>query len=121
MLHYIDQPESVRIVRIDTDADGTATRTRVGALSKLHPGITPELRLVATEAELEEIEQVARHYAGLATLEAQFLSARLPEILRLVTQRYESGASAVERRLIADAITEALRALRRADKAAAAG
>ncbi len=118
MLHYSDQAELIRITRIATDADGKATRTRIGTLSKQHPGITPELRLAASAAELEEIEQVARHYAGIGAIEARFLAAHLPETLRIVVQYYDSGADPAERRLIADAITDAARALRRADKAA---
>ena len=118
MLRFVDQADVVRIVRIGAGADGKPVRTRVGALSKAHMVITPELRIAASEAELEEIEEVARHYAGLAELETQWLSAKLPAILRAVMQRYESGADPIERHLIAGAVSEAMRTIRRVDKAA---
>jgi hypothetical protein len=121
VLHFSDQAELIRVSRVNIDPDGATRRERLGVIQKDTLALPAGLRDAVSPEEAEEIDGVVRLYREVGAREAQYLAARLPEILRLVLERYQEGADAAERRLIADAVLAAARVVRRSEREPAEG
>lgn len=116
MLVFFDQPNGVKIFRVEADAEGHPGRTRLGVVPKNTLSISGELRRQVSAEELGDIEKMISTYqrARKGRLEQAALS--FPELAREALDYYESGADDMERRLIAAAVMEAVRRLRKYER-----
>ena len=115
MLIFIDQDKHVRIVRTQVN-DGVASRSPVGRVMKSRLELSEDLRAQLSEEEAASVEQVLDVYRNAASVKGQYHMLNFPEITREVMDRYEGDASPAERQLIASALTEAVRRMRKFER-----
>jgi len=115
MLVFLDQPKNVKVLRVN-DVDGKMERTRVGVIVKNSLELTPEMRSLLSEPELDEVNNVVDFYKRASSTTTAYYVAKFPEIVREVVSYYESGADETERRLIMASMMEGLRRIRRQDR-----
>ncbi len=121
MLQFQDRPDRIRVVRVNHEDASLPPRSTVGVILKRDLAVPAKLAAAATPGELEEIEAVIAHYRRAAALEPEVRAASLPSLLREVMQYYHAVADGTERTLIAGAILDAARDIRRAERGAVLG
>jgi hypothetical protein len=112
MLSYTDSPLFLRVYREDPQS---RRRTRVAVVVKSTSEVRLDARAKATGAERSEIDEVIAKYRSAREVQARADVLRFPEVARAVSDYYASCSDALERKLIAGAVIEALRSIRKAD------
>ena len=116
MLAFIDAPKFFRIFRLEQTADGMVRRIRIGRLMKTGQEFRAAEGLSLSD---EEQAQVKTFAATLKEADAYLLKAdalRFPEMARRAAEYYSSGATDVEKQLIATAALEITRAVRKTNR-----
>lgn len=114
MLVYVDTERSVRIFSSD---DPERKPVQVGAVLKTTFEVRLESNALLSEAELEEIQDVAERLRIAAGTQKRLDALRFPEITRQVLSYYTTIADELEKRLISSALRQAVRTIRRHDNA----
>lgn len=114
MLSYIDSPLFVKVYR---DDPVTRRRLRLAVIVKSTFDVRLDRAASASPSEETEIADVISKYRAAGEVQARADALRFPEIARTVTEYYAQCTQPVERKLIAGAVIEALRGIRKADKA----
>lgn len=114
MLSYIDSPLFIKVYRDDPT---TGRRSRLAVVVKSNFDIRLDRHVNPSPSEQKEIAEVIGKYRAAQDVQAHADALRFPEIARVVTDYYARCTQQVERKLISGAIIEALRAIRKADKA----
>ncbi|MBL6749548.1 MAG: hypothetical protein ISP90_03465 [Nevskia sp.] len=120
MMFFVDQPNIIKIIRVTPDANGKNTRTRVGTFFKNTLERKLEEKVKFTKAELEEIDNAIETFNRSKQVRRQHYALSFPEIVREVMAYFETDANETEKELIAMAVTEALRKIRKLDRQAPA-
>lgn len=103
-------------MRVEETADGGSERANLGTISKANLEVSPEIRSAASPSEATEIDRVVEFYKHAEVATRLYFVAKFPEVVREVMEHYEAGASETEKQLIASAITEAARRIRRGER-----
>ena len=120
MLLFVDQPKSIKVLRLQEE-DGSVKRVRVGGVQKGKLELNEELKHGLSSDEVSEVQTVIAHYGSASEAQLKLDVARFPEVVRnVVTYMMSSDSSEIERRLLATALTEGVRQLRKIEKGAAA-
>ena len=116
MLLFLDFPKWIKILREVKDGEGKRSRDLVGAIAKADLDVPPALNGELSSRELQETERVLQLYREADAVEARYWALKLPVILRRVTDYYASTEDEDERKLVRQAILQALMAVRRTDR-----
>lgn len=114
MLSYIDSPLFLRVYREDPQS---RRRARLAVVVKSSFEIRMDPKANPSNPERSEIDDVIAKYRLAHDMQVRAEALRFPEIARSVSDYYATCDQALERKLIAGAVIEALRAIRKADKA----
>jgi hypothetical protein len=116
MLAFIDLPKHVRIVRIEPKGDGVE-RTILGRISKNNLELDHELESQLNLDERKEVEQIVAGYLDSDIARKKYYALNIPVILREVMEYFEDGAEGVEKTFILGAMMEAVRRMRKIERA----
>lgn len=120
MLLFVDQPKTIKVLRLQEE-DGSVKRVRLGGVQKGKLELTDELTKALNGDEVGEVKSVIALYGGVDDAQLRLDVARFPEILRsVVGYMTSSEVEEVQRRLLATALSEAVRQLRKSDRSASA-
>lgn len=116
MLVFFDQPKNVKIFRVDADAEGHPGRTRIGTVPKNTLEISEEIKGQVSSEELEDIAKMISTYQRARDSRQEQAALSFPELAREAMDYYETRADDMEKRLIAAALMEAVRRLRKYER-----
>ena len=116
MLLFVDQPRVIKILRNSSDASGKTSRTRIGAINKVTMAKNLGKSVRLSREETDEIENTLEVLKRAKSIKRQSYALEFPEIAREVMEYFEGGASRTERELIAIAVLEAARKVRKFEK-----
>lgn len=114
MLIYIDTANYIRVYRVDGDAEGRK-RAPVGRIAKASYDFIAVPEAVLTGDEERDIRQIVEIHRTAKASSPRVEAMGFPELARRVTEYYTTGATEVERRLIATAVLQMVRSLRKVD------
>lgn len=112
MIDFIEREKFYFIVRLDA---GEGRPTRLGRLSKEDWVVASGVKAQLSAEELAELEAFVGLQKQGDELERRLSVIRFPTMLRQVAEYYANGASSLEQKLIAKALRDATRRVRRAD------
>lgn len=113
MLIFVDGAKQIRIIRSNPDDSEGPKRVPVGVLRKADLELGEQLREALTPEEVKEVEAVASAYKLSEDLRRRQLALSFPAIAREVMEYFSTSADNVERQLIACAVMESIRQLRK--------
>ncbi len=119
MLQFVDQPRVIKILRSTTSDAGKNTRLLIGTIDKIKAVKNLAKSVKPTAEESAAIESALEVLRRSRSIRRQCYALDFPEIAREVMEYFEGSASRTERDLIAVAVLEAARKVRKFDKAAA--
>lgn len=116
MLLFVDQPKTIKVLRLQEE-DGTVKRVRVGGVQKGKLEVNDDLAKALNSQEIDEVKSVIALYGAADNAQLKLDVARFPEILRnVVNYMATADVNDVERRLLATALSEAIRQLRKRER-----
>lgn len=119
MLLFVDQPKSIKVLRLQEEG-GAVKRVRLGGVQKGKLELGEELTAALSADEAGEVKSVIALYSASEDAQLKLDLARFPEIVRNVTNHMMAGKlDDIEHRLLATALTEAVRQLRKKERGAA--
>jgi hypothetical protein len=119
MLIFIDQPKAIRVMRLEQQGDGGATRTRLGSVGKNKMEISEELRGVLSPDEVREVEEIIALYRKADKSQRSVDIYRFPQIVREVAEYITSGeADEFERRVLVASLMDGIRLIRKHERQA---
>jgi hypothetical protein len=116
MLLFVDQPRAIKILRTASDSSGKSSRTRIGAINKVTLTKTLGKTIRLSREETDAIENTLEVLKRSKSIKRQAYALEFAEICREVMEYFEGGASRTERELIAVAVLEAARKIRKFEK-----
>lgn len=116
MLLIVDQEKSLKVFRTSSDKDGTVKRERIGAVPKNTLEIAEDLKTSVSTEELEDLEANLDLFKSARALKLKSKLYDFPAMAREVTEYVTSAGSEREQKMIATAILEALRIIRRTER-----
>lgn len=117
MITCVDRDKKIIVFRAITDETGAPARQRMGAVLKKDFELEPELDALTSE-EHAELAAMLATYKEAALLKSRAAALTFPETVPDIVRYYEERASDDERKLIATALSEGLRAVRRLNREA---
>ena len=116
MLLFVDQPKTIKVLRL-LEEGGSVRRVRVGGVQKNKLELSEELTKDLNADEISEVKNVIAFYGSKDDAQLKLDVSRFPEILRqVVTYMSRPEVPEIERRLLATALSEALRQLRKSER-----
>ncbi len=115
MLDFVDGDKVVRIFR-STQVDGRIQRTRLGVLAKNRWVIREDIKASLSADELAELQAVMERYQEVERTQRRVDILRFPVIVREVAAYFGTEATTLERRLISQALGDAIRVVRLSEK-----
>jgi len=116
MLLFLSQAQTLRIVRAAKNGAGKTERTRVGQISKSTLVKTLNKGVSLSPDETRQLDGVIDVMKRGAEARRQSYALDFPEITRQTMEYFET-ATAPEREMIASAVAEAMRKIRKFEKA----
>jgi hypothetical protein len=115
MLVFVDHDKYIRVVRAHSEG-GVSSRQPVGRVMKNHLEVSEEFRDMLSPEEALEVESALETYRAAAAARSAYYALNFPAIVREVMDRFEAEASDVERQLIMNALSEAMRRMRKYER-----
>jgi hypothetical protein len=115
MLFLVDQPKQIRVERMETN-DGVTTRVRLGRVWKKDLELDDELTASLSPEELEEVEAFLSRLRQAESVRLRHQALTFPMVAREVMEYFENTADVIDRRLIAMAIMQSVRQLRKLEQ-----
>ncbi len=115
MLVFVDAPKFLRVFRINE----LQTRSRIGRIMKPGHEFREDEGAVVSDEERADIENVTETLQNGDATTSRANGLRFPEAARLAWEYYAGSATDVEKRLIAAAAQEIMRAIRKAERSGA--
>lgn len=115
MLEFVDAEGAIRIFR-SVRGDGRVQRTRLGVVPKNRWLIRDDLKANLSEAEIVELQTIIERYREVERAQRRVDILRFPAIAREVAAYFGTEATALERRLISQALGDAIRVVRLSEK-----
>ena len=116
MLLILDQEKNLKVFRTSTDKDGSVKRERLGSVSKNTLEVAEDLKSSISSEELEDLKSNLEMFKTARDLKLKSKVYDFPATAREVTEYVTSVGSEREQKMIATAILEALRVIRRAER-----
>ncbi len=116
MLAFIDLPKAIRFLRVENVGE-TIVRTPLGQVSKSNFSVKTPLSDEFTEDEAAEAQGIIDGYVEADLVRRRGSVLNLPVILREAVEYLEADANDIERAFIVSAITEAMRRMRKSERA----
>jgi hypothetical protein len=119
MILLTDQPKKYRVYRAEVDAEGHQSRKQLGAIPKASMEVPSEITSVLTSEEQTQLAAQLNFFNGVERSKLLGTLAALPENIReAVDYAFLSGTDA-HRRILSAAIFEAVRVIRKYERAGA--
>ena len=113
MLLFGDKAKAIRIFRVKETEEGVK-RVHIGSVQKAKLEIGADLKAELSLEELQEVKQVIDLHQTVGEAQRKLDIARFPEIVRVIADYVTSEqASELEKRVIATALTDAIRQIRK--------
>lgn len=116
MLLILDQEKNLKVFRTSSDKDGAVKRERIGSVPKNTLEVAEELKAAISAEELEDLESNLDMFKVARDIKLKSKVYDFPSIAREVTEYVTSTGSEREQKMVATAILEALRVIRRAER-----
>ncbi len=116
MLLFSDRPKQIRVLRVSPQ-EGTAAREVLGYLPKATLALSDELRTALDGDELIQVENVVEVCRKSEALRLEINALNFPAAAREAMDYFETSADETEQQLIASALVDAIRRLRKHERA----
>lgn len=116
MLSFVDNRKALLIFRSEEQGAAGVGATKIGAIQKNTFEVVFEPDLQISAADRDEVREVCERLKLTRNSAARSSAWRFPELAREITEYYRLAADDIEKRLIATALDQALRSIRRHER-----